>query len=60
MTPPPKPHPRISPKHYAPEPAKTAKVRWRIKGHQEGPIYQGQQEITPCQACGTNPPTRKN
>jgi hypothetical protein len=49
----PKPIPRVSAKHYAPQPVPTAaKVRFRLKGETEGPIYQGQRIITPCKSCG--------
>lgn len=47
----PLPLPKVSAKHYAPQPPAAAKIRWRLKGACDGPIYQGQKEITPCQGC---------
>lgn len=46
---------RVSAKKYRPpaEPDRTAKVRFRIKGQTDGPIYQGQKIITPCKSCGS-------
>lgn len=52
MTEPPKPLPRVSAKHYDPEPPRVAKVRFRIKGQTDGPIYQGQVKFKPCDTCG--------
>ena len=56
MSQPPNPIPRVSPKHYAPQPAPqpapAAKVRFRLKGETDGPIYQGQVQIVPCAGCG--------
>ena len=52
MNQPPNPIPRVSAKHYAPQPAPAAKVRFRLKGETDGPIYQGQHIITPCKSCG--------
>ena len=58
MSQPPKPLPRVSAKHYAPmsapapQPAPAAKVRFRIKGETDGPIYQGQVAVVPCRSCG--------
>jgi hypothetical protein len=46
-----KPHPKISAKHYAPAPPAAAKVRFRIKGQSDGPVYQGQKIVTPCASC---------
>jgi hypothetical protein len=49
----PKPIPRVSAKHYAPQPVPTAaKVRFRVKGESDGPVYQGQVQIIPCASCG--------
>jgi hypothetical protein len=49
----PKPIPRVSAKHYAPQPAPTAtKVRFRVKGEADGPVYQGQVVVVPCRSCG--------
>jgi hypothetical protein len=48
----PKPIPRVSAKHYAPWPAPAAKVRFRLKGEVDGPVYQGQAVVTPCKSCG--------
>lgn len=56
MIPPRKPLPRVSAKHYAaaaqPEDPQAAKVRFRLKGAADGPIYQGQNIHTPCATCG--------
>ena len=38
------PIPRVSPQKYA-------KVRFRIKGEKEGPVYQGQALVKPCVGC---------
>jgi hypothetical protein len=52
----PKPIPRVSAKHYAPQPAPTAaKVRFRVKGEADGPVYQGQVVVVPCRSCGGKP-----
>lgn len=48
----PKPIPRVSAKHYAPQPAPAAKVKWRIKGQPDGPVYQGQEKVLSCRTCG--------
>jgi len=29
-----------------------AKVKFRIKGQPDGPVYQGQSVIAPCRSCG--------
>jgi hypothetical protein len=60
MNSPRKPLPRVSAKHYAAaaaaqqeEPQEAAaKVRFRLKGAADGPIYQGQNIHTPCATCG--------
>lgn len=52
MSEPAKPIPRVSAKHYAAQPVPAAKVRFRIKGQPDGPVYQGQVKITPCSSCG--------
>ena len=52
MSQPPKPLPRVSAKHYGQQPAPAAKVRFRLKGETDGPIYQGQVQIVPCAGCG--------
>ena len=53
----PKPIPRVSAKHYAPQPAPTAaKVKWRIKGQTDGPVYQGQEKVSSCRTCGLAKP----
>lgn len=58
MNSPRKPLPRVSAKHYAAaaaqqeEPPEAAKVRFRLKGAADGPIYQGQNIHTPCATCG--------
>lgn len=44
--------PRVSAKHYGLVQPRTAKVRFRIKGETDGPIYQGQTKIKACQSCG--------
>lgn len=46
MTPP----PRVSAKNYPGE-NRAAKVRIRIKGEPDGPVYQGQEIIQPCDGC---------
>jgi hypothetical protein len=48
MSQPPKPLPRVSAKHYGNQ---AAKVRFRVKGNADGPIYQGQVQIVPCAGC---------
>jgi hypothetical protein len=43
------PHPdqtKVVPRITAP-----AKVKWRIKGSPDGPVYQGQAIVVPCPAC---------
>lgn len=41
---------------------RAARIRWRLKGATDGPVYEGQQEIRPCIGCGArrrdfdNPP----
>lgn len=35
-----------------------AKLRIRIKGKTDGPIYQGQVQIAPCKTC-SSPPSRE-
>jgi len=53
----PKPLPRVSAKHYAPQPA-AAKVRFRAKGSpHEGDVYHGQKLIIPCKGCGKHQST---
>jgi hypothetical protein len=48
-----KPLPRVSAKHYAPQPARSAKVIWKIKGSgTEGTLYEGQRIVRECRTCG--------
>lgn len=42
-----------SPRRPRQRPAAAAKVRWKIKGAAEGPVYQGQRLVTPCRGCGS-------
>ena len=45
----------------ASSPAKTASIRWKLKGQTDGPIYAGSALIKPCATCGSSnmrPPTR--
>lgn len=44
-----KPHPKVAAKHYVSRPAK---VKLRIKGQPDGPVYQGQVVVVPCGSCG--------
>ena len=42
-----------------PRPTRAARVRMRLKGHADGPVYQGQALVRPCPGCGgrlTAPP----
>ena len=38
------PSPRVSPEKYA-------KVRWRIKGNQDGDVYKGTSLVRQCKGC---------
>lgn len=29
-----------------------ARVKWRLKGAVDGPVYEGQREVIPCKNCG--------
>jgi hypothetical protein len=31
---------------------RSARMKFKIKGHQEGPIYEGQKKIWTCKSCG--------
>jgi hypothetical protein len=42
---------RVSAKKYPPK-DRAAKMRFRIKGETDGPIYEGQKIILPCKGCG--------
>lgn len=50
----PRPHPKVSAAKYAiaSDLDQNAKMKWRIKGNQDGPVYQGQAVIIPCSTCG--------
>lgn len=48
----PKPLPRVSAGHYAAAEPRAAKIRYRLKGESDGPIYQGQRILVPCATCG--------
>jgi hypothetical protein len=50
----PRPHPKISSEKYqqsAQAVSEVAQVKWRLKGNQDGPVYQGQQLVTKCPTC---------
>jgi hypothetical protein len=45
------PVPRVSPAKYRSK-NRAAKVRFRIKGEADGPLYEGQKLVVPCSGCG--------
>lgn len=49
--------PSPSPIHKVSSGKYPAKVRFRIKGQPEGPVFQGQEIIHPCKGCGHAPAT---
>ena len=44
------PIPRVSAKKYPPK-DRAAKVRFRIKGEKDGPVFEGQKLVVPCRGC---------
>lgn len=44
-----KPLPKVSASKYA----KSAKVKWKIKGNKDGAVYQGQKIVGKCKFCPT-------
>lgn len=43
-----KPLPRAG---WGKRPRGPARVKWRIKGEVDGPVYQGTREVRPCRGC---------
>lgn len=44
-----KPLPRAG---WGKRPRGAARVKWRVKGNDDGPVYRGQKVVRPCKGCG--------
>ena len=49
--PPPNPSGRVSASKYPGQVEAAARIRFRVKGEADGPVYQGQELIVPCVEC---------